>query len=260
MSEEIKNSEIFRMIITIVVIASVAGLGLSLVNANTEDRIAKQKIKKQKKKLSAVVPASMKSVKKEGEDKLPDTYWVLKTGDMVTGFVFLDSAKGYSSWIKLLVAVDPEGSIIGVSLLSQQETPGLGTRVEERLSEKTFWNGFTSLFSQSESSVSPWFMNQFEDLSVKNDIMIKKGSEWHTLSPEEKDAFRNENAVSAITGATISTKAVTDAISKHIPEYLAELKRKYPSSERYSDEFQDESSDTLDNNPDSSSSEKAGTL
>ncbi len=260
MSEEIKNSEIFRMIIILVVIASVAGLGLSLVNDNTEEKIAQQKIQKQKRKLSAVVPASMKTVKEKGEAKLPDTYWVLKTGDMVTGFVFLDSAKGYSSWIKLLVAVDPEGSILGISVLSQQETPGLGTRIEERLSDKTFWNGFTTIFSQNESSVSPWFTNQFEELSVKDDIMIKKGSEWHALSSEKKETFRKENAVSAITGATISTKAVTNAVSKHIPEYLEELKRKYPSSERYSDDFQDESSDTLESNPDTSSSEKAGKL
>lgn len=45
------------------------------------------------------------------------------------------SHEGYSGDIKLLLAVDVEGQIQGIRILTHQETPGLGDRIERRKSD-----------------------------------------------------------------------------------------------------------------------------
>lgn len=53
------------------------------------------------------------------------------------GYVVKASGRGYSSTIETIVGVDPTGRITGLKVTSQQETPGLGTRIVEVKSTKT---------------------------------------------------------------------------------------------------------------------------
>jgi RnfABCDGE-type electron transport complex G subunit len=53
------------------------------------------------------------------------------------GYVVKASGKGYSSTIETTVGVDPTGRITGLKVTSQQETPGLGTKIVEVKSNKT---------------------------------------------------------------------------------------------------------------------------
>jgi len=81
-------------------------------------------------------------------------------------FLVYASKSGYSSNVETLTALTPSLEIIGITVVSQNETPGLGTRVTE--------NAFTGQF---------------------------KGK-----TPATYDQ------VQAITGATISSSAVIDAV------------------------------------------------
>src|SRR5690606_27704839 len=42
---------------------------------------------------------------------------------------------GYGGPIELLVAVEPDGTLLGVHLVAHRETPGLGARIEPRRSD-----------------------------------------------------------------------------------------------------------------------------
>jgi electron transport complex protein RnfG len=53
------------------------------------------------------------------------------------GYVVKASGRGYSSTIETIVGVDPTGSITGLKVTNQQETPGLGTKIVEVKSTKT---------------------------------------------------------------------------------------------------------------------------
>ncbi|MFW5770086.1 MAG: FMN-binding protein, partial [Spirochaetota bacterium] len=59
----------------------------------------------------------------------------------------------------------------------------------------------------------PWFQKQFTGLSVDQQIEIVKKGDWQ---PSMKEQLREKNAVTTITGATITTKTVRDAIMKGI--------------------------------------------
>jgi electron transport complex protein RnfG len=55
-------------------------------------------------------------------------------GEPVAAILETDAPEGYSGSIRLLVAVTPDGRLLGVRVLEHHETPGLGDAIEERKS------------------------------------------------------------------------------------------------------------------------------
>jgi electron transport complex protein RnfG len=47
----------------------------------------------------------------------------------------LETAQGYSGTIRLLVGIDATGAVTGVRVLAHAETPGLGDKVDVRVSD-----------------------------------------------------------------------------------------------------------------------------
>jgi len=90
---------------------------------------------------------------------------------------------GYSSVIEALVGVDLEARITGVDIVNQQETPGLGANIEKEE-----------------------FLEQFRGKTM-NMIKIKKDG----------------GEIDAVTGATISSRAITDSIRSTVIGYTGEV-------------------------------------
>ncbi len=59
-------------------------------------------------------------------------------GGNAVGLVVKVAPRGYSGEILMLVGVDPELRVKGMKILSQRETPGLGTNVEKPKFQKQF--------------------------------------------------------------------------------------------------------------------------
>lgn len=86
------------------------------------------------------------------------------------------STQGYGGSITLYVGITKEGNLNGISILSISETPGLGMRAEEVL------------------------VPQFSDKHVDEFVYTKSGS-------------TSDSEIDAISGATITTKAVVGAVN-----------------------------------------------
>lgn len=98
------------------------------------------------------------------------------------------SSEGYGGNIVLYIGVSAEGTLNGVSILDISETPGLGMRAEEVL------------------------VPQFAGKNVGSFTYTKSGSQ-------------SDSEIDAISGATITTKAVTNAVNgglRVIKEELSE--------------------------------------
>ncbi|MDZ3995785.1 RnfABCDGE type electron transport complex subunit G [Pseudomonas sp. Teo4] len=50
-------------------------------------------------------------------------------GTQVTAVILLSETQGYGGPIRLTIAIDPNGRLIGSQVLEQQESPGLGARI-----------------------------------------------------------------------------------------------------------------------------------
>ncbi|MBN1370228.1 MAG: FMN-binding protein [Dehalococcoidaceae bacterium] len=100
---------------------------------------------------------------------------------LLLGYAFTASKAGYSGDINIMVGLSDKETVKGVLIISQTETPGIGTRI---LDEP--------------------FIGQFAGMNV-NDIRLRsEGGQADT-----------------ITGATVSSKAVIEAISQAAKEKLA---------------------------------------
>jgi electron transport complex protein RnfG len=122
-------------------------------------------------------------------------------GKDVVGYAVKGSAQGYSSTISVMVGVDKaittetdlsEVRILGVRVLSQQETPGLGAQAQTVTVDKKIWKPF-----EKPGEPKCW-TDQFSGKLLRN-IEVVKGP--------------TEEKVQAITGATITSNAVVTAVS-----------------------------------------------
>ena len=99
----------------------------------------------------------------------------------VVAYVVPASSKGYGGQISMLVSVTPQGKIIDFTILESKETPGLG----------------------DNASKDP-FRNQFKGKKVSDLVVVK-----------DKTKVNN---IQAMTGATISSKAVTKGIKEAVQQ------------------------------------------
>lgn len=173
--------DILKLGIILMVYSVIAGAALAYVNILTKPKVAMNLVQTAEKTRAEVLPGM--SGFDEKTDASGFTYWIGYTDAAKTqagGYVFLGQKKGYSSVIQAMVGVGLDGKIIGVKVLSQQETPGLGTKIME----------------VRHGENAPWFPAQYLGKSVADPLKVKKDG----------------GEIDAITGATISSRAMTKAI------------------------------------------------
>ncbi len=118
-------------------------------------------------------------------------YWIGYTDSGMKnpgGYVFITYEKGYSSTIETMIGINIDGNITGVKILFQQETPGLGDKIEK--------------IKAGEDD--PWFPRQFIGKSASFNFNVSKDG----------------GGIDAITGATISSRAVAVSIINGINNLL----------------------------------------
>lgn len=198
-----KNALRFGIVLGLICIA--AGLGVSGVYQLTKGRIAEKKEKSFRAALTAVFPEADSFSPLGGEG---DVSWegqgvgVARVGKRVLGYLAVGEKQGYSSVIRVLVGCEANFRIKAVRILSQSETPGLGERTKEVKSDRTVWQAVGeavggSSGEESGGEVRPWFQAQFDGRGA-GDLVVVKG--------------KTETEIEAITGATVSSQAVTDAV------------------------------------------------
>ena len=175
-----KESTFINMVVSLLVITLVSGLSLGFINDLTIEPIAKAKLERKVNALKQVLPEfnnnPVEQVKRIKSDKAKDSieiYAGMLDNQPIGTAVIGYSEKGYSGLIKIMVGFKPDGTIHNIVVLEQKETPGLGTKMK------------------NES-----FLQQFRDKNPAsfNLKVTKDGGE-----------------VDALTGATISTRAFTEA-------------------------------------------------
>ena len=110
-------------------------------------------------------------------------YTGLKGGETV-GYVFETEAKGYGGTVKVMTGINAEGAITGVVILEHAETPGLGANAERAV-----------------------FTDQYKQAVPASGISVVKNK------------AAGEGEVEALTGATITSRAVTNAVNAAIEQY-----------------------------------------
>jgi len=122
--------EVVRFSIILLLICLVSAGLLALIFDITEPRIIQQRQAEERRAIQEVLPQAPAVIEKVEAEGL--TFYKAKDAeDRLIAYVFIASAYGYSSDIRTVVSLDPQGNIIEAQILEQKETPGIGSRVEE---------------------------------------------------------------------------------------------------------------------------------
>lgn len=177
------------------------GAALAAVQVNLSDTIAANKLNETLEKIPELLRNGNAAAGKPGEKRplkitpgsmtvqIPGktksyTVYRARQEEELAGWVIKSGGQGYADKIELLIGLDPRGEMLtGLFVLEQKETPGLGNKI-------TF----------------PEWRSQFIQKKTAKPLVVRKG----------KSSTPEANAIDAITGATISSRAVTTIINRTI--------------------------------------------
>ncbi len=184
-----KKDTFINMVISLFVITIISGFSLGYVNDLTAGPKAKAKLERKVNALKLVLPEfdnnPVEDILLVKSDKVKDSvevYPAYLNSAFVGAAIIGSTDKGFSGLIKIMLGFKPNGDIQNIVVLEQKETPGLGTKMKDEKFLKQFRNVNPSKFN----------------LKVEKD-----GGE-----------------VDALTGATITTRAFSEAAQMAFDEYI----------------------------------------
>lgn len=178
------GKDIIKITINLVIVYLIGGFILAFAYAKASPLIFRNNEEAEKKALKLLVPEA-DDVSKLGEWTIHDKhakYFIAKKGGNTIGYVVQSFGKGYSSYINTLVAVDSNFVVQKINILGHAETPGLGDEIE---------------------------LDYFKDRLKGKDVNHLKVLKTETTE-----------YVEAISGATISSRAVTEDAVKNGVAFL----------------------------------------
>ncbi len=173
------------MVVTLLLVTLFASAALGVVYELTKEDIAKAEALKLELAIKRVVPV-FDNVPKDEKIKIPAdtkgdtlTFYLAKKGQDTVGYAIETfSKKAFGGMLKILVGLEPDGTIYNIAVLDHKETPGLGSKMMK---------------SQSKWS------EQFNGKNPENFILKVK---------------KDDGDVDAITASTITSRAYCEAVQK----------------------------------------------
>jgi len=176
------KESIFRLVQVLTVICVVSAGALAFVYEATREPIAEQIRQEKLRAIQAVLPEYDNQPDTDVMEAGGRTFYVGRKAGKWVAVAFQVAAKGFGGDIGLMLGVDREGKVTGVRVLTHKETPGLGAKIEQA-----------------------WFLEQFAGRGLGRDLALK----------------RDGGEIDQITGATISSRAVLEAVKAGLEEYQA---------------------------------------
>ena len=165
---------VLRLSLTLFAIAGVVALALAAVNMVTAPKIAELKEAKTQEAIAAVLPGGYEE---EITDYTDATGLVSKVYKGANGYALEVKPSGFDNTITMMVGVDFDGKILGISVVSHTETAGLGA------------------VAAAKTSAGEAFRGQF--VGQSGSVLVSKDG----------------GTMDAITGATITSRAICEGVN-----------------------------------------------
>ncbi len=202
MNNEARAPSPLRLVLTLAIAGLISGVAIIGIYESTLPTITANKARELREAVFKVLPGvsqmqalvhrdgALVAVEAEAKDE-PVVYGGYDQDGNFVGYAIPGAGPGFQDTIGLLYGYTPDGKLVlGMEILESRETPGLGDKIYK---DADFVAGFSAL------SVEPEI------------VAVKKGT--RSLA----------NEIDAITGATISSKAVVRIINETHAEWAQRL-------------------------------------
>ncbi|HAS73312.1 MAG TPA: electron transporter [Clostridiales bacterium UBA8960] len=184
--------DIIKTGLVLLIVSLVAALALGMTNEVTKDKIAEQRFLANElaKKEVLSIAAVFEDITGENLEMLKDKFQPITeaylgkdaNGDVI-GYVFKSTPTGFGGNIEVVTGIDVDGNVTGLRVGSHNETPGLGAKAKDEA-----------------------FFGQYAGKSAASEIGTSKTS-------------ATGNDIQAITGATISSVAISNGANVSIEAF-----------------------------------------
>lgn len=126
MKKQSNFAYILRLTVTLLLITALAAASLGAVNAITKDLIAANKLLKTQQALEEVLPGAEGMTLIDQGNGIVQGVYAPSEASAVQGHAVQVAPNGFGGEIVMIVGIDAEGKVCGISVVSHAETPGLG--------------------------------------------------------------------------------------------------------------------------------------
>ena len=190
------GKDMFKLGLNLLIISAVAALLLALTNNVTADTIAKRNEQANAEARKLVLESAqdfeqVKDVKTDNSKgvEVSEIYEAKDASGNTVGYTLKVLPSGYGGTIELMVGIDSaKGQVSGINVVSNSETAGLGAKATD-----------------------PEFSDQYKGKPLEELSVLKNGTPGDT-------------EIKAISGATITSTAVTNGVDAAIEVYNNSLK------------------------------------
>jgi electron transport complex protein RnfG len=125
------------------------------------------------------------------------------------GYLLGGKFQGFKTFVNVMLAVDPTFSMIGLEILEHEEDPGLGAEIEQDYFKNQFKGKPFEALKKIDVVKAPIPADYLKALNgkVSEEDILKFREQY-----KDKDIY-------ALTGATISTKAVADGVKNIVKKF-----------------------------------------
>jgi H+/Na+-translocating ferredoxin:NAD+ oxidoreductase subunit G len=147
---------------------------------------------------------------------LAETFYIADKGDKRLGYVLPGITQGFKTFIKLMVSMDPKFTVTGIAITESEEDPGLGAEIEQSFFRNQFIGKTVQRLKQLKVVKKPLPQDYL-------DVLVPARAKRLKLSPEKIEEIKKKHVnddIYALTGATISSDAVTKGVKDTVRKFV----------------------------------------
>ena len=148
-----------------------------------------------------------------------ETLSIANLGDKRLGYVVPGSTQGFKEAIKLMVSLDPDFNVTGMAIVEAKEDPGLGAEIQQDYFRNQFVGKTVDLLKSLKVIKEPLPTDYLE---VLEPAKAKKIGLTQDQIREIKQKHVKDD-IYALTGATISSRAVTNGVKDTVRKFVYRL-------------------------------------
>lgn len=201
--------EILKLVLSLTFICALAGASLAYVSRRTAEPIEHAKVQQRNEKMALLLPveATTTAPLEIGTDTGVTVYGAYsQSGELLAYCAETADPSGFGGEIRVLVGLNLDGTIRGVLVSENSETPGIGSQVCERSVRGSFWDLFRKKQADPHADARALVPNKYLDGYTGQKISSTEGLQL-------KDA-PGPGAIVPVSGATVSSRAVLNAVNR----------------------------------------------